>query len=507
MTREPARRNVSRLARTGPPLVALLLVLALSPTAGAAKARCFGKVATVTGTSAAEELTGTSGRDVIAGLGGNDVVDGVGGNDLLCGGPGNDALFGNQGHDRVHGGNGRDQSSGGAGDDTVIGGPGFDYANYYLSPAAVQVDLASGSATGEGTDVLEGTESVFGSQHADTIIGNDQSNYIQPFGGGDTVDGQGAIDIVFDGVGPLASGTDGDDSFDGGEGLDAVAYSASPGPVDASLTTEIATGNGTDDIEGMEGIWGSAFDDVLTGDAARNLLLPGAGDDHVDGRGANDAAAFWFARGRVSADLSSGSATGEGEDRLVGIEGLLGSVAFGDTLTGDGLTNLLDGDGGDDTLAGGDGDDWLVGGLGNDELDGGPGSFDMADFSTTAFLEVEAPVTVDLEAGNASGHGADGITGVEALMGSDLDDTLRGDDGPNLIFGLGGDDLVFAGDGDDRVDGGPGRDRVDAGAGEDGCRRAEVEDGCEGGPEPPAHPATEDVKVVEDFRRNFRRNF
>jgi Ca2+-binding RTX toxin-like protein len=238
----------------------------------------------------------------------------------------------------------------------------------------------------------------------------------------------------------------------------------------------------------MEGIWGSAFDDVLTGDAARNLLLPGSGDDDVDGRAANDAVAFWFARGPVTADLATGTASGEGDDRLVGMEGLLGSVFFNDVLRGDDQTNLLDGDGGNDKLFGDDGDDWLVGGLGDDQIDGGPGSF-------------------DLDAGTASGHGADALAGMEALIGSELDDSLTGDDGPNIVFGLHGNDRVRSAGGDDRVDGGPGRDDVDAGLGDDRCRRAEVEQGCEGDEDAPEHPALEDVKTVEEFRRNFRRNF
>jgi Ca2+-binding RTX toxin-like protein len=486
---------------------AIVVLGLLAPNAFAAKPRCFGKVATIRGTPADDELSGTAGADVIASLGGDDTVDGVGGNDLVCGGPGNDVLFGNDGNDRVAGGPGRDQVSGGAGNDSLDGGTGFDFMNYYQSPTGVRVDLTAGTARGEGDDALKGLESVFGSQFPDTILGNDDSNYVQPFGGADAVSGGGGLDIVFDGVGPLGSGTDGDDSFDGGDGLDAVAYSEAPGSVDANLTTEVATGNGTDEIEGMEGLWGSAFDDVLTGDGARNLLLPGGGDDHVDGRGANDAAAFWFSFAPVTADLSTGAATGEGEDRLIAIEGLLGTVAFGDVLRGDDRTNLLDGDGGDDQLFGDDGNDWLVGGLGNDQIDGGLGSYDIADFSTTAFQEVEAPVTVDLADGTATGHGTDGLVGIEALLGSNLDDTLRGDSGPNIIFGLGGTDRVVAGDGDDRVDGGPGRDDVDAGGGDDRCRRAEVEQGCEGDAEPPEHPAAADVKVVEDFRRNFRRFF
>ena len=503
--RKPRRTGGPAAARAT--LGALLLLAALTPAASAAKPRCYGKIATVRGTPGDDELTGTSGPDVIAALGGDDTIDGGGGNDLLCGGAGNDALFGNEGRDRIAGGNGRDQTSGGAGNDALDGGIGFDYVNYYVSPSGVRIDLTSGVASGEGDDTLKGVESVFGSQFADTIVGSEGSNYVQPFGGDDVVDGGGALDIVFDGVGPLASGTDGDDAFDGGDGLDAVAYSEAPGPVDANLTTRAATGDGTDEIEGMEGIWGSAFDDVLTGDGARNLLLPGGGDDDVDGRGANDAAAFWFSFAPVTADLSTGSASGEGDDRLVAIEGLLGTVGFSDVLRGDDQTNLLDGDGGDDQLFGNGGNDWLVGGLGNDRIDGGPGPFDLADFSTMAFQEVEAPVTADLADGTATGHGTDDLTAIEALFGSDLDDTLRGDAGPNVIFGLGGNDLVTAGAGDDRVDGGPGRDDVDAGEGDDRCRKAEVERGCEGDAEAPEHPAAADVKVVEDFRRNFRRNF
>jgi hypothetical protein len=504
VAREPADDAKRRLARVAAATALVLVVLA--PHASA-KPRCLGKTATVVGNSGDNQLRGTSGPDVIAGLGGDDTIDGVGGNDLLCGGLGNDAVFGNEGRDRVAGGAGTDQVSGGGGNDAMDGGVGFDYAHYYLSPSAVQIDLGAGTATGEGKDALKGVESVFGSQNADTITGDDGSNYITPFGGADLVDGQGALDIVFDGVGPLGSGTDGDDTLDGGDGLDAVAYSNAPGSVDASLTTETATGNGTDSIDGMEGIWGSAFDDVLTGDAARNLLLPGGGDDDVDGRGANDAVAFWFARGPVTADLAAGAASGEGDDRLVGMEGLLGSVFFDDVLRGDDQTNLLDGDGGNDRLFGDDGNDWLVGGLGDDQIDGGPGSYDLADFSTTAFQEVVAPVTVDLDGGIASGHGTDALAGMEALIGSALDDSLTGDDGPNIVFGLHGNDRVRSAGGDDRVDGGPGRDDVDAGLGDDRCRRAEVEQGCEGDEAAPEHPALEDVKTVEEFRRNFRRNF
>lgn len=70
--------------------------------AGPAKARCFGRPATIVGTRRRDALVGTSHRDVIVGLGGNDTIRGRGGDDLICGGAGRDYIVGGRGRDRVH---------------------------------------------------------------------------------------------------------------------------------------------------------------------------------------------------------------------------------------------------------------------------------------------------------------------------------------------------------------------------------------------------------------------
>jgi Ca2+-binding RTX toxin-like protein len=58
------------------------VILAATSTPGAEAApRCFGKVATVVGTSGNNVLTGTPGADVIVGLGGSDRIAAGGGND------------------------------------------------------------------------------------------------------------------------------------------------------------------------------------------------------------------------------------------------------------------------------------------------------------------------------------------------------------------------------------------------------------------------------------------
>ena len=103
----------------------------------------------------------------------------------------------------------------------------------------------------------------------------------------------------------------------------------------------------------------------------------------------------------VDANLSSGTAVGDGTDQLAGVEGLTGSP-FGDVLTSatpepntihagagsdtlDGLAGHDDvaGDDGADTINGGAGDDSVEGGAGDDRLDGDDG-VDTAIFAASA---------------------------------------------------------------------------------------------------------------------------
>jgi hemolysin type calcium-binding protein len=97
---------------------------------------CQGKVATISGTEASEDIVGTAGPDVIRAGGGNDTVEGLGGNDTICGNPGDDVLHGNNGQDSIRGNKNKDQVGGDAGndrlhgdssDDRVEGGKGDDF--------------------------------------------------------------------------------------------------------------------------------------------------------------------------------------------------------------------------------------------------------------------------------------------------------------------------------------------------------------------------------------------
>jgi Ca2+-binding RTX toxin-like protein len=78
----------------------------------------------------------------------------------------------------------------------------------------------------------------------------------------------------------------------------------------------------------------------------------------------------------VAADLTTGQATGFGNDRLIRIEDLVGAEGD-DTLIGNDVANLLIAFGGDDHLEGRGGNDRLNGGDDTDLLDGGAGAHDV----------------------------------------------------------------------------------------------------------------------------------
>jgi Ca2+-binding RTX toxin-like protein len=227
---------------------------------------------------------------------------------------------------------------------------------------------------------------------------------------------------------------------------------------DSTVTIHAGAGNDTIDgslagkrlvlfgEDGNDLLIGSSKADDLFGGAGDDILIGGSGNDLLDGGGGNDTVRFANATSGVTASLASGSAMGNGNDSLIGIENLEGSP-FADMLTGDGGANRLDGAGGDDTLDGGGGDDTLIGGAGRD---------------AASFAQSATGVVASLVAGIATGNGNDSLSEIEDLIGSDFADTLTGSIGSNVIAGGAGDDLINALGGSDTVTGGSGNDTVDA---------------------------------------------
>ena len=351
---------------------------------------------------------------------------------------------------------------GGAGADMIDGGEGYDFTYYAHSDAGVTVSLATGTGQGghaEG-DTLTGIEELWGSHHADHLIGD---------GGNNTLVG-----------GP------GNDTLEGGDGWDTARYHT---PLaDAGVTVDLATGTGQggnaegDILAGIEAIRGTPYADRLTGDDNSNGLHGDAGADMIDGGEGSDHVGYWRSDAGVTVNLATGTGQGghaEG-DTLTGIEQVHGSN-YADHLIGDAENNFFWGRDGDDTLDGGAGDDRLHGDAGNDMLDGGAGNdylvggegADVLDggagYDTADYGESDAGVRVNLTSNRQDGgHAAfDRLTGIENLSGSSHADRLIGNGRNNNLDGREGNDTLISGAGDDHLHGGAGADRLDGGDGHD----------------------------------------
>ena len=210
--------------------------------------------------SAGADASGGPDDDVLTGGDGANTLSGDGGRDRLSGGGGNDTLAG---------GDGTDTLLGGAGDDGIDGGGGSDTASWEDVPGPVTASLATGTATGAGSDTLGGVETLAGSPAGDSLAGG---------AGSETLLGGDGDDTLIDSAGA--------DVFDGGPGSDALSFAAASGPVTADLAA--GTASDGDALAGLERLVGGPFADQLLGTPAPEVLTGGAGDDTLDPRGGSD---------------------------------------------------------------------------------------------------------------------------------------------------------------------------------------------------------------------------
>ncbi|WP_186002967.1 calcium-binding protein [Mycobacterium sp. KBS0706] len=141
------------------------------------------------------------------------------------------------------------------------------------------------------------------------------------------------------------------DTIEGGDGIDTADYSTSGAAVFVDLATDAANlGDAAyDTLTGIENLRGSAFDDLLNGNAAANRIEGLDGSDQVN--------------------------AGDGA-------GIVDGGAGQDTLRGDA---------GDDRLAGGAGSDILRVGVGADHLTAG------ANYDTGSYWASAVGVNIDLK--------------------------------------------------------------------------------------------------------------
>ena len=356
------------------------------------------------GGDGADRIVGNTADNHLSGMRGGDSLDGRDGNDTLDGGAGNDGLYGRAGNDTLNGGDGDDLLSGGLGTDRLDGGAGLDRVTYVDSAAGVTINLANGTAAGGDAqgDVLVNIENLTGSVFNDALTGNAGGNLLQGGAGNDWIDGGAGDDVV--------SGGTGSDALYGGLGNDTLIYTdsiaavgISLGVIDPATGRQYAYGGDStgDRIFGFENVHGSAFNDVLTGDAGVNALSGDAGDDTLNGREGND--------------ILSG---GAGADVISGAEG-------------------------NDVIDGGEGGDRLYGNAGLDTVNYG---------GSTAAVTVSLAIA-DIATGRQSASGGfaegDQIYTFENVAGSAFGDRLSGDGGVNQLVGNGGADILTGGRGDD----------------------------------------------------------
>lgn len=145
------------------------------------------------------------------------------------------------------------------------------------------VDLAAGTATSGNVSFrvsnFEGLE-LNTNGYSSTGLGDDKANIIRVSSSlddgraGVTIDGRGGDDYI--------SGSAGSDILRGGSGIDTVSYEYSTASVGIDLGAGSSmSGTGRDTLSGFENVVGSAYADTIVGDAGRNSLNGGAGNDTI----------------------------------------------------------------------------------------------------------------------------------------------------------------------------------------------------------------------------------
>jgi Ca2+-binding RTX toxin-like protein len=451
---------------------------------------------------AADSWSAGDGTDSADGGGGADTLRGDADADTLAGGAGADVLDGGAGADvAIFSGRRADYGvttlAGGGfalvdlrsgspdGADSVFGVEGFRFSDGSVAATGLLVptgtpgnDSLAGTAGGDSIDALAGADTLSGAAGDDTLLGGDGNDVVQGGEGDDQLLGGGGDDEIAGGAG--------DDALLGGGGRDLAIYrdAAAGVVVDLALGEAQDGAGGIDALAGIEGAVGSAFDDLLRGDAGDNLFGASAGADTIEGGAGFDWLAVLDAADGVLVDLAAGLAVApDGVMELAGIEAVVGS-RLGDDLAGDAAANLLLGNEGDDTLQGAAGGDTLGGGLGKDRLNGGDGD-DWLDGAEGADLMLggaggDTYVVTDLGDRVVEGAtaGTDAIlttlaayalgvrletlafvgSGAFAGTGNAAANVLAGGRGADTLRGLGGNDVLRGASGD-VLEGGAGTDR------------------------------------------------
>jgi len=385
----------------------------------------------------------------------------------------------------------------------IDGGLGTDTVSYENAAKGVKVNLATGVVTGgEGSDTLVSIENVYGSNSADTLIGDENNNLLYGLNGVDVLTGGLGNDIYISNIKLSGKGIAAKAVLE-----DVVTENADEGVDTLRLVGKVKLTNATAFSLDTDSPYAN-FENVdlrfsqdtklnIIGNSKDNLLLGNDAVNNISGAGGNDVIS-----GGIGNDTLSG---GDGDDSIVG-------GADADSISGGN---------GADTLDGGDGADFLSGGAGNDTytvslkavlmpkadpedadtltaalqdtLEEGSGVDDGIDTiklsgAPTSGATAVATATITLSGtlanfenidasatgstllnlvGNASDNSLTGNAANNAISGGDGNDTISGGDGNDSLSGENGNDSISGGTGADTLIGGAGVDTLVGGTGSD----------------------------------------
>jgi len=345
--------------------------------------------------------------------------------------------------------------------ETLVGGAGTDTISYATRTTPTVIDNTTSSA---GHDANGDCDVVDVGDEFDVEVGFEIK---QTGSGADCLVGVGGVAETF-------IPGDGDDDITGQTGEDTIDWSSSSAGMVIDPANDTATGQGTDDIDGINMFIGSPFDDTLIFDGSTAAFDGGAGIDLVDGSLTTTGVV-------IDLDTLDGAPVGGVGAPPDSLENALGGSG-NDALVGNDLNNNLSSGDGDDVLTGAGGNDFLQGGNGNDTYSGGLGA------DTVSFQASAAGVDVDLSLGFATGEGSDALLlDVEIVKGSAHDDNITGGElgfGGSINFrfiGAAGDDVITGSTSNDTLKGGAGDDVERAGEGDDTLAGAGGDDLLVGG--------------------------
>ena len=437
-----------------------------------------------------DTINGTTFTDSLMGGGGDDVLNGLGGADNLYGQAGNDSLYS---------GDGDDYLIGGLGDDLMDGGAGLDTADYLSATQGVRVNLASGVATGVGTDTLRNIEIVRGSNFADVLIGDGADNELRGSGGADVMYGGAGNDRFYSGVAGLSGGAPDviktaaginvnraqaiqlDGSFDLLPRTDVANAATTP------HATVVATSGGSADWYGFSATAGvsivididnASFDSVIRIYNMNGEVLATNDDGSMPGDAGNETdSALTFtipANGMYYVEVTewqTNTPTLTTQNITAGATYTLHVSVPGHAVAStEQVGSTMYGEGGDDVFYQGVNVDTINMGSANDTMDGGDG------VDTVVYNALSTDATITTVNGVTTVRtpywGTDTLTGIERIQFNDRVVTLgvsdiTGTAGADILIGTSSSENIFGLGGNDRITGGAGSDRIDGGEGFD----------------------------------------